>query len=144
MDFSIEAQRKYIRIPFKTKGRDFSGCDCGGLVWLVYKNELGIELPDWRDMYSGTRIENSLELEETVSTVLGENAVEVDLKDAEPFDVVSFRIKDSSMHVGLVINKHIFFHIMEGYTKVVAERFSNPQWRGRVTGCFRHAAMFSK
>lgn len=144
MEFSIEAQRKYIRTPFKTKGRDFSGCDCGGLVWLVYKNELDIELPDWRDMYSGTRIENSLELEETVSTVLGENAVEVDLKDAKPFDVVSFRIRNSSMHVGLIINKHLFLHVMEGRTNVSIERLANPQWRGRVTGCFRHAAMFSK
>lgn len=144
MEFSIEAQRKYIRIPFKSHGRDFSGCDCGGLVWLVYKNELGIELPDWRDMYSGTRIENSLELEETVSTVLGENGVEVDLKDAKPFDVVSFRIRNASMHVGLIINKHLFLHVMEGRTNVSIERLANPQWRGRVTGCFRHAAMFSK
>lgn len=144
MEFSIEAQRKYIRIPFKSHGRDFSGCDCGGLVWLVYKNELGIELPDWRDMYSGTRIENSFELEETISTVLGENGVEVALKDAKPFDVVSFRIRNASMHVGLIINKHLFLHVMEGRTNVSIERFANPQWRGRVTGCFRHAAMFSK
>ena len=144
MEFSIEAQRKYTRIPFKLHGRDFKGCDCGGLVWLIYKNELGIELPDWRDGYSGTHIENSLELEETISTMLGENGIEVPLKDAKPFDVVSFRIKDASMHVGVVVNKHVFFHIMEGYTRVVAERFSNPQWRGRVTGCFRHAAMLSK
>lgn len=144
MEFSIEAQRKYIRIPFKSHGRDFSGCDCGGLVWLVYKNELGIELPDWRDMYSGTRIENSFELEETISTVLGENGVEVDLKDAKPFDVVSFRIRNASMHVGLIINKHLFLHVMEGRTNVSIERLANQQWRGRVTGCFRHAAMFSK
>ena len=78
-----EQQRKYLRIPFKSGCRGFDGCDCGGLVWLIYKNELNIELPNWTELYSGTRIENSLELAETVSTVLGENATEVEFEDRQ-------------------------------------------------------------
>ena len=144
MDFSVEAQRKYFRIPFKTHGRDFSGCDCGGLVWLVYKNELGIELPDWREMYSGTRMENSLELSETVSTMLGENGVEVQPEDIRPFDVLSFRIGNDPIHVGVAVNKRFFLHTMEGRTVVVQEKLDSPQWRHRLTGCFRHERMLSK
>lgn len=37
---------KYIRIPFLDRGRDFDGCDCIGLVLLVFRTEYGIELPD--------------------------------------------------------------------------------------------------
>ena len=144
MEFTIDQQRKYMRIPFRPKCRGFDGCDCGGLVWLIYKNELNIELPDWTELYSGTRIEHSLELEETVSTMLGENAVEVEFKDIRPFDVVSFRIRNASIHVGLVIDNRRFIHIMEGFTKVAQERFDSPQWHKRVTGCFRHESMFSK
>lgn len=141
-DFTIEAQRKYLRIPFKTHGRDFSGCDCGGLVWLVYKHELGIELPDWRELYSDTRVQNSLELFETVSTMLGENGIEVEPRDIRPFDVLSFRIGTDPIHVGVAINKRVFLHTMAGRTNAVQERLDNPQWRNRLVGCYRHERMF--
>ena len=144
MIFTPAQQSKYMRIPFRSKCRGFEGCDCGGLVWLIYKNELDIELPDWTELYSGTRIEHSLELEETVSTMLGENAVEVDLKDMRPFDVISFRIMNAPIHVGLAINNRQFMHIMEGRTNTAVERIDSPQWHKRVTGCFRHESMFSK
>ena len=139
-----EQQRKYLRIPFKSGCRGFDGCDCGGLVWLIFKNELNIELPDWTELYSGTRIENSLELAETVSTVLGENATEVEFEDRQPYDVISFRIGSEPIHVGLVLDKKYFMHTMQGLTRVVIERFASPQWSKRVTGCFRHDSMFKK
>lgn len=142
--FSLEQQKKYLRIPFKSGCRGFDGCDCGGLVWLIYKHELGIELPDWTDLYSGTRIENSLELAETVSTVLGEHATEIEFKDRQPFDVLSFRIGTDPIHVGLVLDKKYFMHTMQGFTRVVVERFASPQWADRITGCYRHDSMFQK
>lgn len=144
MQFTPEKQSKYMRIPFAPHGRDARGCDCGGLVWLIYKNELGIELPDWRERYSGTTIQHSLELEEAVSTMLGENGVEVPLSEIQPFDVVAFEIAGEPIHVGVAINSQIFMHIMQGHTRVCQERFESFQWKKRLTGCYRHAAMFSK
>lgn len=144
MEFTLEQQRKYMRIPFKSQGHSFEGCDCGGLVWLVYKEELGIELPKWFDMYSGTRIEHSLELTETVSTMLGSYCVEVDIKDRKPFDVIAFKICNSPIHVGIVVNKKYFLHTMQGFSRVTQERFDSPQWTGRITGCFRYERMFQK
>lgn len=44
--------RKYLGIPFQDKGCGFEGCDCYGLVRLVYREELGIELPCLGDAYS--------------------------------------------------------------------------------------------
>jgi cell wall-associated NlpC family hydrolase len=144
MEFTLEQQRKYMRIPFKTKGHSFSGCDCGGLVWLIYKEELGIELPKWFEMYEGTRIEHSVLLTETVSTMLGENGIEVDIKERKPFDVIGFNICGAPIHVGIAVNDRFFLHIMQGTTRVVQERFDSLPWRKRIAGCFRHETMFEK
>ena len=41
---------KYINLPYKNLGRSFDGVDCYGLIWLIYKGELGIELPDFTEL----------------------------------------------------------------------------------------------
>jgi len=38
---------KYLEIPFVDGGRDFGGCDCWGLVCLVFRVEFHIDLPDY-------------------------------------------------------------------------------------------------
>lgn len=144
MQFTPEMQSRYMRIPFTPHGRNYDGCDCGGLVWLVYKDELGIELPDWRKLYEGTTIQHSLELEEAVSTMLGENGIEVPFSEIRPFDVVAFEIAGEPIHVGLAVNSKVFLHIMQGRTRACCERFDSFQWRKRISGCYRHAEMFSK
>lgn len=136
--FDLTMQSKYLRIPFKEHRRDFSGCDCGGLVWLVYKEELGIELPDWREGYTSTQIEHGAELESTLSTMLGENGHEVDLQNMQPFDVIAFRINGLPMHVGIAINNHYFMHIMQGKTQVCLERIGSVQWEKRISGVYRY------
>lgn len=137
--FPLEAQRKYIRIPFREHGRDFNGCDCGGLVWLVYKTELKIELPDWRAYYQNTQFESFGELTDTISTMLGDCGQPVPLHEPlKPFDVISLNFCGNPVHVGIMVNRHIFMHIMDGYTNVRQERIDSASWRKRIDGVFRY------
>lgn len=41
---------RFVGIPFADRGRDFSGCDCWGLVYLAYRQLLGIELPTYGEI----------------------------------------------------------------------------------------------
>lgn len=138
MIFSPAAQRKYMLIPFKEHGRGFDGCDCGGLVWLVYKTELGIELPDWRKYYENTQFESFNSLSSTIGTMLGNICYEVPLdKEIRPFDVISLTLAGHPVHVGVMVNDNTFMHIMEGYSNVRQERIDRMNWRKRIDGIFR-------
>lgn len=46
---------KYTSIPFVDGGRTLKGCDCFGLLKLVYENELNIIVPDTRIMPDSPR-----------------------------------------------------------------------------------------
>lgn len=138
--FTLEALQRYMNIPFKECGMDFNGCDCAGLLYLIYKNELGIELPDWRGMYSTTQYSNGLELERILTSMLGDNGIEVPLGSVQPFDVLSIRIGKAEMHVGIVIDKNRFIHIVDG-DRVLCERINSIKWKQRITGAFRHESM---
>ena len=41
----------YIEIPFMAHGRDKNGLDCWGLIWLTYKEQRGIILPSYDEVY---------------------------------------------------------------------------------------------
>jgi len=39
--------REWIGVPHVYNGRDKGGVDCYGLVWLYYRDVLGLMMPDW-------------------------------------------------------------------------------------------------
>ena len=45
---------RYIGTPFKAFGRTMEGCDCWGLLRIVYREAFGIELPSYVSDYTAT------------------------------------------------------------------------------------------
>lgn len=84
---------KYVGIPFVEKGRDENGCDCWGLVRLIYKNELGIDLPDYLDCYETTNDREKL------SSVIKEQTEKNWVSDQEhkEFDVIILMMRGVPM-----------------------------------------------
>lgn len=120
---------KYVGIPFVEKGRDENGCDCWGLVRLIYKNELGIDLPDYLDCYETTNDREKL------SSVIKEQTEKNWVSDQEhkEFDVIILMMRGVPMHVGVVTKKNHMIHCARGIGTVF-ENFKTARWKHKVMG----------
>lgn len=123
----------YLGIPFLEHGRDRAGCDCYGLLVLVYAELLGIELP----AYSGAYLNTDERAE--IASLIGARkhvGVWVAVEDPEPFDVALFRRGPYESHIGIVAAPGRMLHIPDDHAKI--EDFRTGRWGGRLTGFYRH------
>jgi cell wall-associated NlpC family hydrolase len=129
----------YIKLPYKDKGRGLDGVDCWGLVRLVYKDELGVDLPDHCDGYQ------SAEVVEGAAKMVSEEKAhwqEVDSREVTEGDVIVLRLAGHPVHLGVVIDsgRKLMLHVMKGSNSVV-EKYTNLIWRHRVDGFFRYRGL---
>jgi cell wall-associated NlpC family hydrolase len=124
---------KYIGIPYKYKGSDFSGCDCFGLISLIARNELGIILLKF--WYKELWYESGKDLiEEGISKV---NVTRV-VPPYKLYDALIFynNSRIVANHIGLFIRDDKFIHTyinnpsridrLEGY------------WQSKLYGAVRY------
>lgn len=128
--------RKYIGIPFKDHGRDRDGCDCWGLVRLVYKEELGIELPDLGDNYSDAYERGEVNATVNGATVQNWN-IDVTKDIRKPLDVLTFTRGGIETHVGMYVEEGVMLHIVDG-TCAAFERYDTVKWKRRFNRALRH------
>lgn len=104
---------KYTGIPFANMGSAPSGCDCWGLVRLVYRQEFGIDLSGPVMDVSGPRdkMEAAIHCQR--------DALWERTSDPQPGDVALFRIGGHESHVGLVTVPGMILHVREGLDSVV-------------------------
>ena len=123
---------KYIFIPFENKGRTFKGCDCWGLVRLVYENEFNINLPHFSEVYS-----NASEGKKVAKALRdGKDIIKYKEKDKPEYgDVIIFNIAGSPCHVGVYVGRDRVLHIMKGMDSVI-ERLNSVKLKGRVEGYY--------
>lgn len=122
---------KYIGIPFKPLGRNEKGCDCWGLARLVYKNELGIDLPSMQYAEKFDPKELTELIEEGAT-----QWVSIPFGSELPGDVLILR--SINPHVGVVIDKRNMLHI-QATTNACIARFDSVAWNKRIIGIYRHA-----
>jgi cell wall-associated NlpC family hydrolase len=126
---------KYIDIPFKPDGRDRSGLDCWGLVCLIYKEQLNIELPSWSGVFKDQSIGC---LKQVARSMAIERDRWVKVDKPEPFDVILLRTGAYIWHVGVVLTPTTMLHVMSGINSVI-ESFTGLQWKNRVQEFRRYA-----
>lgn len=134
--------QKYLRIPYKVRGYDFDGCDCAGLLRLVYKEELGILLPDWENEYINVRRESFRTIDsifDAETSTIGDFPMSVPLDKVQPFDALVFRVGTARVHTGIVTKKGRFLHIQEGEHANIDD-YNGLKWKNRLVGVYRHVS----
>lgn len=126
IDFS-----KYVGIPFVDKGRTIEGCDCWGLLRLVYSMELGVQLPTFSEEYESCR--------DTKTTWGSFNAHLADWEQVQtpvPLDGIFFNVVRNP-HVGIVVANNFFLHTTASTQSSTIERLDSPIWRNRIVSYHR-------
>lgn len=122
---------KYMNVPFLEKGRTMEGADCWGLVCLVYKNELGIDLKSYDDSYKDT-----LDVMTVNQTINNERENWQDTDKPKEFDVIILNMRGLPMHVGIVTGKGKMIHCQR-FLNTCHERYDTMRWSNRVVGFSR-------
>lgn len=124
----------YVGLPQRDHGRDRHGVDCWGLVRLVYRDTLAIDLPSYAAHYSDPQ-----EHAEVARIV---NAAEArgpwrPVDQVLPFDLLLFRMGRHRSHIGVALDSGRMLHV-QGTDGSKVERFRDGRWQHRFTGAFRH------
>lgn len=131
---------RFIGIPFEDFGRDSTGCDCWGLACVIYREELGISLPEYLGAYSSVE-----ERGEIAALIAGEETSPLWVPVAGPalaFDIAVFRRGRLSSHIGIVIHHGLMIHNGEDCAKL--EGYQTGAWGQRLRGHWRHVQMISR
>lgn len=120
---------KYIGIKYKEYGADFSGCDCWGLVKLVFKHELKIDLADHMCKSYHADTQKAL-FDEAAHWSLIENI-------PIPFDIIAFKYGGIIGHVGIVIDKSTFLHVQDKIMSCT-ENYLQTSYLKRIAGVYRY------
>lgn len=127
--------KKFFEISYKKNGRDFDFCDCYGLCYLYNKVILDKKIP----IYLNEKIDTDHEVNNTINTRSFDFKNVLRGKETEG-DIISFRIKGSPTHVGVVLQMGLMIHIIEN-KKAVIESYSNLRWKNKVDSFWRYESI---
>lgn len=130
----------YIGIPFANWGRSATGTDCGGLIQMIYADQLGVHLDDHFGTYLSAFDPADAAGPLTIERDCGEWA-RVD--QPNPLDVVLLTVPTRSgvypAHAGVVVDPTTMIHA-ESTSGAVLAALNGLTWARRVEGFYRHAS----
>ena len=122
----------YVGIPYSDNGRDRKGCDCFGLLMLVYAEQLGVQLPDLDLSYTG--------LDARASATFMQNYPSeewgVAVQNPEPWDCMVFRRGKYESHVALYLGDGYMLEVSQGQCASIS-KFETSKWRTRLSRILR-------
>lgn len=126
---------QYVGLPYKALGRDREGCDCWGLLALVWREQFGRELP----FYSALRWTEGANpgLVGTGAKEYASRFAPVEPGQERLGDGVLLRMRGHPLHVGLVLQPGWMLHTHETANSCI-ESYATSMWKHRVIGLYRY------
>lgn len=125
---------KYIGIPYRDRARDDNCVDCWGLLCKIYREEFGIELPQYTDATpDGAKY---------VAEVVAGSRIDPEWRrvdSAELGDVLLFRVQGLPIHCGMALGGNEFIHSFPNRDSCI-ERLDSLSWAKRLDGIYRWTA----
>jgi cell wall-associated NlpC family hydrolase len=123
----------YVGLNFAEKGRG-PAYDCWGLVALVLRDRLGIDLPSYSERYVTTKDREALG-----ALIAGERGPwrEISPGQERALDAVLMTEAGTPCHIGLVARPGLVLHMAPGRESVI-EPYTTGKLRLRLAGFFRH------
>ena len=124
---------RYVGVPYRDLGRDHDGCDCYGLVVLVFAELRGVALPSFTGSYR-----SAADVRATAALIAGERDPwdEIAAGDEDAFDAVLLREGREVSHIGLVTSPGQMLHVARGHAARI-ERYRHGRLAHRIVGFYR-------
>ena len=135
---------KYIGIPFVPGGRDMDGCDCGGLVLLVLRQEKGVLASDF-NAYLPENFRHASGM-----AGLGEGITDLVRREwpkveaPRPFDLARFLVGRHPAHVGVYAGDGLFLHVDDSGFCARLTELQDLSWVPRLYDFRRHKAVLEE
>jgi len=127
--------QKALGAPFKPKGRDYDGMDCYSVMYLAYRDVLGIEMPTYVDDYVDPGDTDASR--RVIQDMIQAQKHNWELVTApQPLDVVLFTYGATRTHLGLMVDEKQFLHCERNIGTVI-ERVDSAKWKSRIEGIYR-------
>jgi cell wall-associated NlpC family hydrolase len=105
--------------------------NCYEIVMSVYREHKGVDLPDFRGMYS-----DPANAGEVSAAIVGGLDGWDEVEEPSSLDVIVFRIMGMPWHCGVYLEAGKFLHSMKGHNAAI-DRLSSLRWRDRVEGFYQ-------
>jgi cell wall-associated NlpC family hydrolase len=125
---------RFVGIPYLDRGRGLCGCDCWGLVRLVFSELRGIDLPSYVERYVTASDRVAM-----ARLIAGEmdDWEEVPAGQEMKFDGALMREGGFPRHVGIVTAPGQLLHVQTGETSRI-ERYRSGILANRIVGFYRY------
>ena len=123
-------------IPFKSKGRDYSGCDCWGQLYLIYRDMLNITLETWKDI-------DAAKFKDIAKLIEYHKRTWIKIDNPQRYDVVIMKTQEGSVlesHIGCMIDSKSLIHTEERIGPRIV-KVNDPFVRNRIVEYRRHHAL---